>query len=106
VTVNVSSISLSNASPVSPGANETSKFCAIIESDVRKLISARFLPGQPYAPVQLSAVGLRWCHVAGIPRENGRYVVRSVPISFFLSPNRSGMKSLGCCHHRPSRWMR
>jgi hypothetical protein len=38
VTVNVSNISFSNASPVSPGANSTSKFCAIIESDIRKLI--------------------------------------------------------------------
>jgi hypothetical protein len=57
--VNVSSISLSNISPVSPGAKETSKFCAIIESDVRKLISARFFPGQPYAPIWLSAAKIR-----------------------------------------------
>jgi hypothetical protein len=51
--VKVSSISLSKVSPVSPGANETSNFCAIIESEVRRLSCAKFLPGQPYAPAKV-----------------------------------------------------
>jgi hypothetical protein len=53
VTVKVSSISWSKCSPFSPGANATSKFWAIIAIDVRRLNSARFLPGQLYAPKQI-----------------------------------------------------
>ena len=46
VTVKVSSISLSNASPVSPGANVMSKFCTMVDNATRRLSCARFLPGQ------------------------------------------------------------
>jgi hypothetical protein len=53
VTVNVSSISWSKCSPLSPGAKVTSKFWAIIASDIRRLNSARFLPGQLYAPEKI-----------------------------------------------------
>lgn len=104
VTVNVSSISFSNSSPVSPDAKLTSKFCAIIEREMRKLIWARFLPGQLYAPIKVSA-DYDTRTVAGskyLPRENGKYGALSVAICIFLSPNRSGTKSSASCHHRGS----
>lgn len=46
VIVKVSLTSLSNVSPVSPGANERSKCCASFESVIRRLIIAKGLPGQ------------------------------------------------------------
>lgn len=57
VTVNVSNASCSNASPVSPGANPTSKYRTIMESEIRRLSMARLLPGQPYGPRRLGQSG-------------------------------------------------
>lgn len=50
VTTNVSRSSFSKAAPFSPVANEMSKFCTSVESAIRRLMYARFLPGHEYAP--------------------------------------------------------
>lgn len=50
VITNVSRASFSKAVPVSPAANEMSNFCTSVESAIRKLMYARFLPGHEYAP--------------------------------------------------------
>lgn len=52
MTTNVSSGSLSNASQVSPGANETSRSRRIREIAMRRLSLARFLPGQMLGPLK------------------------------------------------------
>lgn len=49
-----SSALFSKEYPFSPGENEMSKFWTRIDSAMRKLMYAKFLPGQEYAPEKRS----------------------------------------------------
>lgn len=53
VVVKVSKASVSNRTPVSPGANDKSKLCAIFEIEIRSEIMAKFLPGHECIPIDM-----------------------------------------------------